>query len=782
MKKIYTLLILAITCHTFTFAQQQYTGFTMDNYAGYPGVYYQPAAIVNTNHKVNFNMSYVLLNTSNYLAYNFNIFAGSIDEQATKYSNHSSLGYQSFNFSADLFGLSYEINHENAIGYSLRLRYFSNKEGIPQAYTEADYNDYIDNGVVGAPIEIKRMNYQNFRYLEHLFNYGRVIVDDRDRFIKAGIGFKIINGFNAEYFYADGEMQFNTANSSDASFNNTSFQFGQANNSSSLDDRNNGFGFDLGVVYEYRPDHEKYYYDMDGVKHIARYDKPKYKYKLGISLTDLGFVRFNKDTTTYNFTTNANFNANSLMSATSDPYDYIKNTVQSDATSVATGDDKEKFTMNLPTSLNIQFDYRLLERIFASYTGAFSIKLPGDANKVHQKAIHTVTPRFESNQYSLLLPITMQRNGQFNVGLGGRVTQNDALSFYAGSNNITFLFGKRTIYTQNFYMGFSYNIPYLVPKDTDGDKVSDPFDECVYDPGLLELKGCPDTDGDGIPDKEDYCVYDAGPKHTFGCPDKDGDGVIDLNDQCPDEAGLAVHYGCPDTDKDGVIDVADQCPDVPGVELNNGCPFEIKNCCQDDDGDTVPNSIDKCPNEQGSVYNDGCPVNKDNINDIELTDEKADKDPNHTENQMDEVKENNPDKAELTPEETQMVEDKSDINDDLSTQNLEHSSATLNVYYETDDATIEDEYQTDITNLVDTYGNDVTYVIIGHTDNQGSEDYNLILSRKRAEVLKRTLINRGIDPENIVVYYYGEWKPLKSNDNVEDRHYNRRVEVQVYKK
>jgi outer membrane protein OmpA-like peptidoglycan-associated protein len=432
-------------------------------------------------------------------------------------------------------------------------------------------------------------------------------------------------------------------------------------------------------------------------------------------------------------------------------------------------DQKSTFKMSLPTSFNVQIDYLVLKDFYVNYSTAISVKLAKDPNKVHQKAIHTLTPRIEKDKFSLMLPLSIQNNSQFNVGIAGRYLMGN-VNLFMGTNNLTFLFGKRTIYTANFFIGANYNIFYTVPSDIDGDKISDPFDDCVYDPGLAALKGCPDTDGDGIPDKDDYCIYDAGPKNTFGCPDSDGDGVIDLNDQCPETAGLAIHYGCPDSDHDGVIDVADQCPEVPGVELNNGCPFEITNCCLDDDGDAVPNSSDKCPTIPGSVYNSGCPIDKDNINTINLNKVKDTMDANHTNEHVDLI--------ESPLRGTNMITGIKKVNHDMENSNYMTST---NVYFKSDDATIKDEDQSKINNVIDSNKDSkVTYVIIGHTDNRGTDNYNLILSRKRAEVVKRSLINRGVNSDQIVIYYYGEWKPAKSNKNTAERKFNRRVEIRVY--
>lgn len=57
---------------------------------------------------------------------------------------------------------------------------------------------------------------------------------------------------------------------------------------------NPSLGFDFGIVYEYRPNWKDYTYEMDGVTNIWRKNQDKYLLRVGISVTDLGGVRYNR--------------------------------------------------------------------------------------------------------------------------------------------------------------------------------------------------------------------------------------------------------------------------------------------------------------------------------------------------------------------------------------------------------------------------------------------------------------------------------------------------------
>jgi outer membrane protein OmpA-like peptidoglycan-associated protein len=55
----------------------------------------------------------------------------------------------------------------------------------------------------------------------------------------------------------------------------------------------------------------------------------------------------------------------------------------------------------------------------------------------------------------------------------------------------------------------------------------------------------------------------------------------------------------------------------------------------------------------------------------------------------------------------------------------------------------------------------------------------MLLSKKRAEAVKIYLVSQGIDATRFVIQYYGETKPIASNDTPEGRQKNRRVEMKV---
>jgi len=229
-----------------------------------------------------------------------------------------------------------------------------------------------------------------------------------------------------------------------------------------------------------------------------------------------------------------------------------------------------------------------------------------------------------------------------------------------------------------------------------------------------------DTDADGVKNYKDKCpgTVAGGIVDEHGCElDSDGDGVVDRLDECPGTpAGVQVNdRGCElDSDGDGVGNSRDKCPGTPA-----GAKVDQNGCELDDDGDGVVNSKDKCPGtaKGDAVDNYGC---------------------------------------------TLAAEYK------LHGVNFEFDSAKLTA---DSTASLDDAVQ------ILKRHKDLHVEVAGHTDSVGNDDYNMGLSKRRAQAVADYLIAHGANPANIMVKGYGETDPVASNDTAEGRAANRRVEL-----
>lgn len=75
---------------------------------------------------------------------------------------------------------------------------------------------------------------------------------------------------------------------------------------------------------------------------------------------------------------------------------------------------------------------------------------------------------------------------------------------------------------------------------------------------------------------------------------------------------------------------------------------------------------------------------------------------------------------------------------------------------------------------------DTKILIEGHTDSTGPQDYNLELSQRRAQSVANYMAGLQVDPTRFTIMGYGDAQPVASNETVEGRQLNRRVDIAIY--
>jgi OOP family OmpA-OmpF porin len=107
----------------------------------------------------------------------------------------------------------------------------------------------------------------------------------------------------------------------------------------------------------------------------------------------------------------------------------------------------------------------------------------------------------------------------------------------------------------------------------------------------------------------------------------------------------------------------------------------------------------------------------------------------------------------------------------------------LHVNFDFDRYNLKDEYKDEIAQAVKFIKENPTLSISvdGHTDSDGTEQYNQILSEKRANTVTQRLVEQGVTKESIVSKGYGELKPIVPNTTEENKALNRRVDISFNK-
>jgi len=104
-----------------------------------------------------------------------------------------------------------------------------------------------------------------------------------------------------------------------------------------------------------------------------------------------------------------------------------------------------------------------------------------------------------------------------------------------------------------------------------------------------------------------------------------------------------------------------------------------------------------------------------------------------------------------------------------------------NVFFDTDKYDLKPESKTELNKLVQLLNDNpgIKIEISGHTDNQGTTQDNIVLSKNRAKAVYDYLVRAGISADRLSYKGYGESQPIAPNDTEEGRALNRRTEFKV---
>jgi len=598
MKKLATCLVLSVLFSQ-SLRAQDFIGYSMSNYSGITGAYTNPASIADSRFRFDMELVGLDFNANN----NYAGISKTVLTHPNLITDHnfqrlymtelpnSDVKSVSGNVSIHLPAFMIRLNPKNSIGFTCRARAYVQSDGLEEQLAHMVYTQSKDTTQLFQTITNKQFRVEASAWTEYGLTYAHVFRDKDQHFLKAGVTVKLLQGLGAGYLYLN-NFKYRLSNKDTIDYLGLAAGYAYSTNFHSDGSYHIGstlgVGGDIGVVYEYRPDYEKYKYDMDGETNLDMRWKNKYKFKFGLSLLDVGGIRYAKQDGR-DFTGDVNL----LSVAKTQPKtsQALDSTINS---RFVPGNTSNTFYMHLPTTINFQADYGIYKDFYAGLMGVYAFQFTNSESKIHEISKIVFVARWDHKWFGVYVPVTYDGFHNLNYGLNLRLGP-----IIIGSNALNAYYGDSHFTNAEVHALVKIPIPYRRVKDRDNDKVSDKKDNCPDVAGTWEFKGCPDRDGDHIPDSEDKCPDQPGTKEMHGCPDRDGDGVIDKLDSCPDVKGPVALNGCPDRDGDGVIDKLDECPDEAGLPQFKGCP--------DRDGDGVPDKIDRCPDKKGSIENEGCP-------------------------------------------------------------------------------------------------------------------------------------------------------------------------------
>jgi len=104
------------------------------------------------------------------------------------------------------------------------------------------------------------------------------------------------------------------------------------------------------------------------------------------------------------------------------------------------------------------------------------------------------------------------------------------------------------------------------------------------------------------------------------------------------------------------------------------------------------------------------------------------------------------------------------------------------IYFDTEKYNINNASQATLSKLSGVFREypDTEILVVGHTDSAGAEDYNMTLSKNRANAVSNYLVsNKGVNRSRINTNWFGETKPIHDNSTASGRAKNRRVNIVI---
>jgi hypothetical protein len=448
----------ALLCSGIMASAQDLPGFRTSNYSGVNGVFYNPASIADSRYRWDVNL------------FSVNVQAGS-EKASFKLSNISKAFDGDSAISAQLFGkengiangiaalavhgpsVMFNAGKKFSFALSARSRVVTNFNDVDGKLVKKILDTDVNDPTLPYTIATgKNMRLNATGWTDFGATIAREIFDHGKHFLKGGLTLKYLAGtgnayININKFQGAIDADFTAQ---DVYLHNTTGHIGMAFSGVKTDDfqvddltkfNASGFGGDLGLVYEYRPDYDKYRDNPERWNNTAC----KYLLKVGVSLLDVGRLRFSPDAQrsgAYDIgITGAEkyYVKNNLEDISLDNYNATFKSQPAFFTATPAESPDGKYSVSLPTTLQVDVDYHAYKGWYVNL--ASQLALSSNETKPYNSAYYnsfTLTPRMEGSKIGVYVPLNYNELTKFNAGLGMRLGP----VFFGSGSILNMLFGS----------------------------------------------------------------------------------------------------------------------------------------------------------------------------------------------------------------------------------------------------------------------------------------------------------------------------------------------------
>lgn len=366
--------------------------------------------------------------------------------------------YENLDF--NVISMMYNPRGKRAYGFFVNNRVYTHGKRIPWEIPEAAMVSVEEGGYIGNNYKSENAKIGMMAWSEVGFSYSMTVYDRYYDKFDVGITLKGLLGYagvalnlnevdkdivdkNVSVIH---KLDMTAAMAGPVSYE-AQFVDGQ------LFDQNNllnglGLGFDLGVTYINKKDDKEH----SEVKRSCTFPKILYNWRLGVSLLDVGAIRFNKNARVYRYFSeeDKDFDISRLEGVVN--FDSMMDTLNSMFyENPSEAFDGEEFAMGLPTALSIQFDYNLWRGFYINSTWIQPLRFWNYS--AARPAMLTVSPRYESSFFDVSLPVSLHNYEAIMIGAEMR------LAFLTvGTHNIFNYIGIGKSYGLDIYVAIKFNL------------------------------------------------------------------------------------------------------------------------------------------------------------------------------------------------------------------------------------------------------------------------------------------------------------------------------------
>ena len=320
------------------------------------------------------------------------------------------------------------------IGLGVRSRAHVSASGVSEAMGNFMYHGFNFRPQHGVRYREEGVRTLGAAWTEFSVNYAHIVRAEGFSFISAGASVRYNLGHTAGTLQLT-DLDYTVVDTAQLIVHDATARYGYALPAMRA---GSGWGADLGMVYERTMDEADGYYPHQAT---AGCTPMRYRYRIGLSLLDLGGLRFREG------------EAGSITTGSLDIADRDEVSVNDVADldslfSTATGWTREVgLPVGLPTAISLQYDQRIADRVYLGFAAVQNLAGRNSLRLRRSNSI-AVTPRFETRHFEAALPVVFHEYalGQPSIGLMLRFN-----GLVIGSDHILPFVGRSDVYAMDLY-------------------------------------------------------------------------------------------------------------------------------------------------------------------------------------------------------------------------------------------------------------------------------------------------------------------------------------------